>query len=132
MEGFVEALPPQDLSFLVVVAGFAGLRLAAGDRLVTVLQNRWEAATLHWACQFAGVVITDSLDSAAGLRGWATPEAALRSAAAGADLLLITGSAATSRGTFVTLVDAARSGTLPRAALEQSYTRILALKRRLR
>jgi len=41
-----------------VVAGFAELRLAAGDRLVTVLQNRWEAATLHWACQFAGVVIT--------------------------------------------------------------------------
>jgi 2-furoate---CoA ligase len=41
-----------------VVAGFAELRLTAGDRLVTVLQNRWEAATLHWACQFAGVVIT--------------------------------------------------------------------------
>src|SRR6266567_1484095 len=41
-----------------VVAGFAQLRLAAGDHLVTALQNRWEAATLHWACQFAGVVIT--------------------------------------------------------------------------
>ena len=40
------------------VAGFAELRLAAGDHLVTALQNRWEAATLHWACQFAGVVIT--------------------------------------------------------------------------
>ena len=23
-----------------------------------VLQNRWEAATLHWACQFAGVIVT--------------------------------------------------------------------------
>ena len=23
-----------------------------------LLQNRWEAATLHWACQFAGVIIT--------------------------------------------------------------------------
>ena len=29
-----------------------------GDHLVTALQNRWEAATLHWACQFAGIVIT--------------------------------------------------------------------------
>ena len=29
-----------------------------GDHLVTVLQNRWEAATLHWACQFAGIIIT--------------------------------------------------------------------------
>ncbi len=66
---------------------------------------------------FDGVVITDSLDSAAGLRGWATPQAALRSAAAGADLLLITGSTATSQGTYVTLVAAARSGALPRAGL---------------
>ena len=34
------------------------LGLKPGDHLVTVLQNRWEAATLHWACQFAGIVIT--------------------------------------------------------------------------
>jgi 2-furoate---CoA ligase len=25
---------------------------------LTVLQNRWEAATVHWACQLAGIVIT--------------------------------------------------------------------------
>ena len=31
---------------------------SAGDHLVTALQNRWEAATLHWACQFAGIVVT--------------------------------------------------------------------------
>ena|SRR5690242_20515988 len=41
-----------------VVAGFDELGLVPGDHLLTVLQNRWEAATLHWACQFAGVVIT--------------------------------------------------------------------------
>src|SRR6516225_12292917 len=41
-----------------LVAAFDRLRLAPGDHLVTVLQNRWEAATLHWACQLAGVVIT--------------------------------------------------------------------------
>jgi 2-furoate---CoA ligase len=41
-----------------VVAGFDRMGLMAGDHLVTVLQNRWEAATLHWACQFAGIVIT--------------------------------------------------------------------------
>ena len=39
-------------------AGLRALGLHPGDHLVTVLQNRWEAATLHWACQFAGVVIT--------------------------------------------------------------------------
>jgi 2-furoate---CoA ligase len=41
-----------------VVAGFDGLGLMPGDHLVTLLQNRWEAATIHWACQFAGIVIT--------------------------------------------------------------------------
>ena len=41
-----------------VVAGFDSLGLKPGDHLVTVLQNRFEAATLHWACQFAGLVIT--------------------------------------------------------------------------
>ena len=41
-----------------VVDGFDRMGLKAGDHLVTLLQNRWEAATLHWACQFAGIVIT--------------------------------------------------------------------------
>jgi 2-furoate---CoA ligase len=41
-----------------LVAGLDNLGLMPGDHLVTVLQNRWEAATLHWACQFTGIVIT--------------------------------------------------------------------------
>ena len=41
-----------------LIAGFDRLGLMPGDHLVAVLQNRWEAATLHWACQFAGIVIT--------------------------------------------------------------------------
>jgi 2-furoate---CoA ligase len=41
-----------------VVAGLDSIGLAPGDHIVTALQNRWEAATLHWACQFAGVIIT--------------------------------------------------------------------------
>jgi 2-furoate---CoA ligase len=40
------------------VAGLDRLGLKPGDHLVSVLQNRFEAATLHWACQFAGIVIT--------------------------------------------------------------------------
>ena len=31
--------------------------LKRGDRILTVLQNRYEAATIHWACQMAGIVI---------------------------------------------------------------------------
>jgi 2-furoate---CoA ligase len=41
-----------------LAAAFDQLGLKPGDHLVTVLQNRWEAATLHWACQLAGLVIT--------------------------------------------------------------------------
>lgn len=41
-----------------VAAGLDALGLKPGDHLVSVLQNRWEAATLHWACQFAGIIIT--------------------------------------------------------------------------
>ncbi|HUN50422.1 MAG TPA: AMP-binding protein, partial [Candidatus Sulfotelmatobacter sp.] len=41
-----------------LVAGLGALGVKHGDHLVTVLQNRWQAATLHWACQFAGIVVT--------------------------------------------------------------------------
>src|SRR6478672_4822252 len=41
-----------------LVAAFDDLGLTAGDHLITVLQNRWEAATVHWACQFAGIIVT--------------------------------------------------------------------------
>jgi 2-furoate---CoA ligase len=41
-----------------LVAGLDAMGLKPGDHLLTVLQNRYEAATLHWACQFAGIVIT--------------------------------------------------------------------------
>jgi 2-furoate---CoA ligase len=39
-------------------AGLAGLGLGRGDHLIMVLRNRWEMATLHWACQFLGVIAT--------------------------------------------------------------------------
>ncbi|MDB5798009.1 MAG: 4-chlorobenzoate--CoA ligase [Paucimonas sp.] len=41
-----------------LAAGLAGLGLRRGDHLVVILQNRWEMATLHWACQFSGVIMT--------------------------------------------------------------------------
>jgi 2-furoate---CoA ligase len=34
------------------------LGLKQGDHIVSLLQNRCQAATLHWACQFAGFIIT--------------------------------------------------------------------------
>ncbi|KIG10910.1 AMP-binding protein [Caballeronia concitans] len=42
---------------LNVADGLRELGIERGDRLLVVLQNRWEMATLHWAGQFAGIVI---------------------------------------------------------------------------
>jgi 2-furoate---CoA ligase len=41
-----------------LVAAFDELGLKPGDHLLTVLQNCWQAATIHWACQLAGIIIT--------------------------------------------------------------------------
>ena len=41
-----------------VVTALDRIGLKAGDHIVTVLQNCEAAATLHWACQLAGIVIT--------------------------------------------------------------------------
>ncbi|MEN3365942.1 MAG: 2-furoate---CoA ligase [Burkholderiales bacterium] len=41
-----------------LAGGLAQLGFKRGDHLLVVLQNRWEMATLHWACQFLGVVFT--------------------------------------------------------------------------
>ena len=40
------------------VSGLAECGLKPGDHLLTALQNRSELATLHWACQLAGIIIT--------------------------------------------------------------------------
>jgi beta-N-acetylhexosaminidase len=80
---------------------------------------------------FTGVTMTDSLDSAAAVRHETAPGAALRSAEAGADLLLVTGSQETSRFAYQRLLAAAQSGALRPAALTAAYDRIVALKHRL-
>ncbi len=40
------------------VAGFDAIGLRRGDHLLTLLRNRWETATIHWACQLAGLIVT--------------------------------------------------------------------------
>jgi beta-N-acetylhexosaminidase len=79
---------------------------------------------------FVGVTISDSLDSAAAVRHETVPGVALRSAQAGCDLLLITGSEADSQAVYSQLLSAARSGDLTMAQLTGSYNRIILLKSR--
>lgn len=41
-----------------VARGLETLGLGRGDHLLVVMQNRWQMATLHWACQFTGIIVT--------------------------------------------------------------------------
>ena len=77
---------------------------------------------------FKGVTITDSLDGAAHARGIPTDPLAIRAAKAGTDLILLTGSEASSRSVYRSLVDAATAGRFSHARLMASYGRITALR----
>ncbi len=41
-----------------VAGGLSDLGLRRGDHLLVAMQNRWQMATLHWACQLLGVIVT--------------------------------------------------------------------------
>ena len=80
---------------------------------------------------FHGVTVTDSLNSAAAVRGTTPSVLAVRSATVGVDLLLVTGSQSTSQAAFNAVLAQARSGAISIAGLKASYSRILTLKKRL-
>jgi beta-N-acetylhexosaminidase len=77
---------------------------------------------------FTGVTITDSLDGTAHARGLSTRSLAIRAAKAGTDMILLTGSEASTRTVYATLLENAQDGAIPKATLRASYDRILALK----
>ena len=41
-----------------LAGGLSELGLRHGDHLLVVMQNRWQMASLHWACQFLGIIVT--------------------------------------------------------------------------
>jgi beta-N-acetylhexosaminidase len=77
---------------------------------------------------FQGATITDSLDAAARTRGLSTDRLAIRAAAAGTDLILLTRSEAASRSVYKSLLGAASDGRISHARLLASYRRIITLK----
>lgn len=77
---------------------------------------------------FTGATITDSLDGTAFAHGPSDRVLAVRAATAGTDLILLTGTEATTKGVYATLLADAQGGTIPLAPLQVSYERILALK----
>src|SRR4051794_34960293 len=77
---------------------------------------------------FRGVTITDSLSGIASAMGVSAKSLAIKAAAAGTDIILVTGSEASTKATFSALLASAQAGTISRADLDAGYARILALK----
>ncbi len=77
---------------------------------------------------FKGVTITDSLSGTAAARGLSPQLLAVRAAFAGTDMILVTGSEASTQIVYNTLLGNARNGTIPKSRLVASYDRILAMK----
>jgi beta-N-acetylhexosaminidase len=77
---------------------------------------------------FRGVTITDSLSGIAAAMGVSARSLAIKAAAAGTDIILVTGSEASTKATFSALLASAQAGTIARSDLDAGYARILSLK----
>ncbi len=116
-----------------IVAALEDLGLREGDHLVTLLQNRWEAATIHWACQFTGIIVTplnwrstaDELDFCIGnaearavVYEEVAAEAVRASTAAQACRRIVVGPAAAGEVAFDDLLATAARDAVPRVSAE--------------
>jgi beta-N-acetylhexosaminidase len=119
-----------EASVPLVMASHALYR--AFDRRHIASQSR---AVLHGLLRrelgFGGVVVTDSIEADAVLRRSPLAVAAERSVAAGADQVLMTGSASW-KLVFPRLFETARRSRSFRSRVEESAARVLDLRRRLR
>src|SRR5712664_2806465 len=79
---------------------------------------------------FRGVIVSDDLEMGAVSETCPIGEAAVRTAEAGHDLLLVCHTEAAQRAAAAALVEAYRTGRLPRAGLEQAVERIRRLRER--
>jgi len=79
---------------------------------------------------FRGVIVSDDLEMGAVSETCPIGEATVRAAAAGHDLLLVCHTEPAQRAAATALVDAYRSGRLPRAGLERAAAGVRALRER--
>ena len=77
---------------------------------------------------FHGVTITDSLNGIGEAMGVPAKTLAIKAAAAGTDMILLTGPEAANNAAYTALIAAATNGTIPQADLLASYQRIVALR----
>jgi beta-N-acetylhexosaminidase len=92
--------------------------------------RRIVAEYLRGELGFGGVIVSDDLEMGAVSETCPIGEATVRAAEAGHDLLLVCHTEAAQRAAATALVEAYRSGRLPRAELERAAARVRALRER--
>jgi beta-N-acetylhexosaminidase len=112
----------------VVMVGTA-VYPAYGSELPAACSRKVVDGLLRHTLGFRGVAITDDLATPGVRPSFAPAAAAVRAVQAGIDMAMVLGPA-TGQDAYSALLAAARRGRLPRAQLQASYERILALKRR--
>lgn len=123
-----EALPPFaaaiDAGILSIMVGH--LLVPAVDELPATVSARWLTEILRGDLGFDGAIVTDALEMAAVVDAYGIPGAAVRSLAAGADLLCIGGSTRPEEEIDAirdTIVAAVLDGTLPEERLAEAAAR---------
>lgn len=107
-----------------------------GSRIPTSLSRFWVDGLLRGHLHYSGPVVTDALDAAA-LNGFSPAQVALRALRAGDDELLEIAQTPADKApadlvsAYPAVLRAVRSHAISKARLDQSVTRILALKWRL-
>jgi beta-N-acetylhexosaminidase len=103
---------------------------AYDESLPATLSPRLLQGVLREDLGFESVCITDDLEMKAITRGWGIPEAACRSIAAGADMILVCHQEAEQMGAMEAIARGLRDGDVPEGAFMAGQRRIDALKKR--
>ncbi len=127
-------LPPFEAAIqagvkLIMTAHLALPALDGPEAPPATLSSSVLTGLLRGKLGFEGVIVTDAMDMGAIRQGEALIEESIRAIKAGADLLLLTSSAADYRNVYEGMLDATREGAFDAAMLSDSLKRILELKR---
>lgn len=114
---------------LMMTAHLALLAIDGPDAPPATLSHNILQGLLRDQLGFDGVIVTDAMDMKAIRQGDALGEDAVKAAAAGADLLLLTSNPDDQQRVYESLVSAIQNGKLDEEATSTSIERILSLKR---
>ena len=111
-----------------IMSAHVALPALDADSTAATLSRMVMTDVLRDSLGFKGLVVTDALDMGALITKYGSGEAAVRAFEAGSDLLLMP---ADPRAAVAALVEAVRTGRIPKQRLAASVTRLMALKHKV-